>query len=482
MIINQTINNGFLTVNKTGAYFSLISAGGVVNVRLSEKGRVVLDTKMWVGMSIDKAIPFDEITIKGDDGAVEFWAGDVSMNQSRASIAGAAAIRTSQVFLEGVGQLTGNDVTRSAVRLRANKDIWVSGASFSAGGWKLPANEMIEIPVSGVINGFKTKAIIDIDKSENIGIIDDFLPSVVNQSNGFYISEDENLKLMCINGYLYTSIDGAPFQEDFDGAIDYCYHRQSDTHYLLSKINTNFFTLRKSINGINWTVLFEGSLIPLNSEGNYSTYSKAQIVNGLLHRQFQGQFVAFDIDSGEAVGKKWFINEYQPLHAIWMDKQLKTGLFVVNDNLVKTSDGGQNYYTVLENVSNAQILQVSEDGRHVATCKDSTIWLSNDAGETFIQAGTEYSGVDYLTHVYDDIWINYADKFRVYYILNGEGYSKELTPPQGINYGCEVFLNHVSGFIYSGKYAGASTQTSKSKLQIDGDLSPAVVEVMELLS
>ncbi|MCS6238009.1 hypothetical protein G3495_23430, partial [Shewanella baltica] len=147
MIINQSIRSGFVTVNKTGAYFSLISAVGVVNVRLSEKGRTVLDTKMWVGMSIDKAIPFDEITIKGDDGAVEFWAGDVSMSHAVFANGAAKAIRTNVKYINGESKIVDSDITRTAVRIRSDKDVFIGGAAFFSGGWRVAANQVEEIPV-----------------------------------------------------------------------------------------------------------------------------------------------------------------------------------------------------------------------------------------------------------------------------------------------------------------------------------------------
>jgi hypothetical protein len=174
MIINQTITNGFSVINKTGAYFSLISAGGVVRVKLTYQGSTALDTKMWVGMSIDKPIPFDEITIYGDDGAIEFWAGDVSMSQSMMSNGGAKAIKTKEVFAMGEAQISGANYLRMATRIRPSKDIKVGGAGVQ--GWRVAAGETVEFPVAGVLYALSEVPIIDfLNKSQ--AIENDFYPS-----------------------------------------------------------------------------------------------------------------------------------------------------------------------------------------------------------------------------------------------------------------------------------------------------------------
>ncbi|WP_351001094.1 hypothetical protein [Shewanella sp. TB7-MNA-CIBAN-0143] len=183
MIINQTIKDGFCVVNKTGAYFSLISAGGIVRVKLTKDGRSVLDSQMWVGMNIPQALPFDEIEITGEDGQVEFWAGDVSMNQSRSSIQGAASLRTSVKSLRG-GKLlpiVKGDLTRSSTRVRPDSDILLFGSSISEGGWSVKAGELADIPVAGMINAYKEPARVDLNSVELLGS-GDLMPSSVSSS------------------------------------------------------------------------------------------------------------------------------------------------------------------------------------------------------------------------------------------------------------------------------------------------------------
>ncbi|ABV36810.1 hypothetical protein Ssed_2201 [Shewanella sediminis HAW-EB3] len=162
MIINTSIKSGFVNMGKEGSYFSLVSASGIVNVELRLKGSTVIDSKMWVGMSLPQAMPFDEIIITSDlDQPIELWAGKVSMSQSRYSNSAAKAIRTEQVKVEGEAQINGSDLTRTATRLRTNKDVFLGGAGVDGSGWKLKAGVTEEIPLAGVLMAYKRPAFLD---------------------------------------------------------------------------------------------------------------------------------------------------------------------------------------------------------------------------------------------------------------------------------------------------------------------------------
>lgn len=491
-IISQDIKGGFVKVSRPGSYFSLISASGVVRVVLRLKGSDVLDSKFWVGMSINEPIQYDSILIYGDDAPVEFWAGKVSMNQARASIAGANALRAKVIYADGETLLTSSDVTRSAVRLRSDKNIWLGGAAFGGGNnWKLTAGEMLEIPIAGSVYAYKPLAVIDLSSTVKEGLQADFWPTVTGGSGGFYVSDDEQIRIFhyMTGGKLRATSDGGLNWADvLTGVVAYVYHKQSKRHFAIAKNSgTNEFYFRRSNDGFTWETLFNGqTIIEAGSAGNYSQYDEPRIVGDLMQMQWAGNWVAFNIETGEAFGgcRQSFGSLVN--HSITLDSSMKSMIIIGYNGsknvLMKTIDGGQSWYEVFSDVGGSGPISASEDGRFIAACgSDGYVSLSDDYGETFFKTSSQYAANTYLTHVYNGLFVGYKDVYKAFYVLNGEAYSEALSTVYDLSYASGVFVSD-SGKMYTGKINSTTRDSSKMSLVITGDTSPAKVEVMELLS
>ncbi|MCS6102353.1 hypothetical protein, partial [Shewanella baltica] len=398
MIINQTIKNGFTVVNKTGAYFSLISAGGVVNVSLSEKGRTVLDTKMWVGMSIDKAIPFDEITIKGDDGAVEFWAGDVSMSQARFSMSGASAIRSSVKFIFDNELIVGADLVRTAIRVRSDKEVFIGGAGLK-NGWRVAPNETVEIPLSGVLYAKKQTVYLDYSAPEVSDLDEVFTGQAAGLIGRSYESEDGLLRLAETGSEpnkLYRSQDGGASWNIIDTNIKrYFYDARLQKHFVYKIAGTGvprIITLKTSSDGFVWRTIFRGALVP---DANIASDQPPAIVGktfqALAKGELSGVFtIAIDIETGESLAKVINLDNANHKAGFWLDDRLMKGVFSdVNNDLYKTDDGGNTWRLVRESIPNSltlYTLKVASNGKNLLMTGHYPL-LSHDGGDTWVQAG-----------------------------------------------------------------------------------------------
>ncbi|KZK70287.1 hypothetical protein A1L58_14715 [Shewanella baltica] len=485
MIINQTIKNGFTVVNKTGAYFSLISAGGVVNVSLSEKGRTVLDTKMWVGMSIDKAIPFDEITIKGDDGAVEFWAGDVSMSQARSSLTGAKAIRTSVKMVLGEVQICGSDITRTAVRVRSNKEIFLGGSGFFGGGWRVPANEVIEVPVAGVVSAYKPDGYIDVSKVTTIGDVSGVWAASEGTSY-IWISDDLQQRIILVypDKDLKISLDGGATYNTFHSNVEtHQYDRRTGTHYVLMNNNgtPDIMIVKKSTNLVDWTLVYMGQ--PDDFEkiwGGWNVFGGSIVGR---HLQYVGNGIVFacDIESGKVTTRELDINGEGNAYGAWISDDLKVGVFCrYSGGVYKTEDGGLTWREVLAGAIN-DTFQAADDGLNLFVRIGNYPYLSNDGGETWVKASTTSWSGSWPVYIKDSLWASHnAGRFHYASIQNGIGKGGYLGNAM-TNYGApSICFSENTGVLTTCRLAGSIAQ--QVKVVVEGDITAARVEVMELLS
>lgn len=523
MIINQTINNGFLTVNKTGAYFSLISAGGVVNVRLSEKGRVVLDTKMWVGMSIDKAIPFDEITITGADGAVEFWAGDVSMYQARATITGAKAIRSKSINLIGEKVLTSPDITRSVVRVRSSRDMYVGGAGVSASGWLVKANEVEEIPIAGALYGYIEPPVLDFSATAFVGAINDTVPatgantySLESQSHHFFNDGVRRLFANPENGKVYI-FDGSVWVEHsyfvsemtkYNGQTrSACIVRQRSTGrvFVIRRydFSPNYFFVIYVSNDDGATFSLFSEVKPKELRGYHATSSMSEVIPNLRIRKAQivgdwlticGNAWVTTVNLNNKAATAFYSGDGSLIDGInyygrgaWLDNDLKVGLFTGFSNaqwdLYKTEDGGQSFTKVLAECGEDGF-DVSDDGQIVIAKYASGVKGSLDGGSSFstISAGLSWAPCEYL---FEGIFtFANGQNLSFVYASGSEWIHESFVQNVGIN-GKSVIQATESGAVYRSQVlqtSSAQDTGAKYQLSITGDIKPARVEVMELLS
>ena len=515
MIINQTINNGFLTVNKTGAYFSLISAGGVVNVRLSEKGRVVLDTKMWVGMSIDKAIPFDEITITGADGAVEFWAGDVSMYQARATLTGAKAIRTNKLLVNGRVKLTSPDLTRTAVRVRTNKDIFIGGSAVNGSGWRLAAGTMEEFPVAGELSAYKAPPKLSIKDSQYIGEANDIFNAGADSEN-LFISDDETCMLswefnafpkiwttdnpVWISHPAFASLGlsaGNLIKSPLTDSIFYV--RMTGTNGTRSLSYCQYTIYESKDNGrtfsqfayINANLKVDQSLIN-------NTYTKVNlaIVGQSMTIAQSGVAICFNIIDkswsaigGATVPANYLASGFSNFIYLSDDAKMCVYLSPWDNKLRRSDDGGVSWHEIGGRTFGYIVF--ADANNYFATSDNSSKMnlLSNDAGQswTLFNETSPNSDEDYPIYLADGLWLRFDGQ-----------YLKTLSIDENGNASVEVATathapsssSQDGGYLTnSGVYyrlmnvdSGGFCKADKWQLDLKGDLSPAVVEVMELLS
>ena len=479
MIINQTIKNGFTIVNKTGAYFSLISAGGVVNVRLSEKGRTVLDTKMWVGMSIDKAIHFDEITIKGDDGAVEFWAGDVSMSQARSASAGAKAIRVSIAEVDGYVNIASGDLTRSAVRVRPDKDVYLMGAAFTSGGWRVAANEIAEIPLAGSLYAYKPRAFLDFSKTVEYGSVSDFWFG--NCLGQCWVSDDTVTRL-CTAGVfedelMLTTDSGATWNLIHTDVKSYTVDARTGIQYVLKIIGSEV-RLMKSTDGVIWTVLASAYIA---AEIGSSSWGYPSIINNWYQQKFTNGSILVNLSNGEIKTKTVLCDGNQLGVGFWLD-DLMTGVFSVSAlaGVYRTTDGGNTWMQVL--AKSAIYMKVAPDGENLCLTASDGAYLSSDGGENIVKAGA-ISVIDgsQPCHIKDCIFAFFRAGRLIYASLDNNAPYMDYLTAQSLNYHSKfVGFNPSTALIYTDRHSFGSSH--QATLFVSGDLRPASVEVMELLS
>ncbi|MCS6128879.1 exo-alpha-sialidase [Shewanella baltica] len=516
MIIYQTIKDGFAVVNKTGAYFSLISAGGVVNVRLSEKGNTVLDTKMWVGMSIDKAIPFDEITITGDDGAVTFWAGDTSISgQTNVTIAGATAVRTKTVDVLGSKLLTLSDLTRQAIRVRTNKEVFLGGSGVNGTGWRLPAGVVEEFPIAGSLYAYKKLPELNV---QNASVLNTYSKptgaETASISNGeFHVSKDGNTILVSsiygVNPFRISTDGGATWAEPawandiaMQGAGYYLVHHGARSRLFMlvassgSTGSTKFFV--SDDDGISFRYLITASALELVGIGylNFSPYGR--IVRNKLFFSAVKWWGLLDLESLTFSGvakSSDYINAIQEVVPELGNSQTYNPQITSEDGrriigsisspvrrTFASNDGGITWSVVENEYLSLKFDQTGDNVCGLSIYGSVYPYFSNDGGLSFVRytgAGTVSNKP--IVNFYNDIWIKptYGSVFA-FYIVNGE-YRHDQGNVEGLREK-EGYIINEAGHLITGQSSAAGEEMQRVELSVDGDLSPALVEIMELLS
>ncbi|WP_368880649.1 hypothetical protein [Shewanella algae] len=507
MIITQQIINGVCSVTKTGSYFNLISAGGVVRVKLTKNGSTVLDSKMWVGMNLDKAQPFDEVEIYGADGPIEFWAGDVSMTLFRLGSAGAAAVRTSVKYVSGVTQLTGADVGRSELWVRPSIPMSVGGASISGDGWIVQAGEVLKLPLAGTVFGETERAQILLGSGEEAEAQNAYPAgtNAVGTLSAVYgelmINFADKSKRVSVGngGVLYC--DGATWIEhpDFPNSSN---SPTTSSYRGIQHPDGTMFVLRKTVVD-NTHYLYE------STDGGLSFQRKLIITHPQVNNMINigaGAYSAIGIP--QIVGTQITINYVS--HAIIWDYVKNTWdavkhpdtatnrYFVALDSktyirsekqpdltyhMQKSDDAGENWRTVCTINHVFDYTAVSFDGRNILLKAFSANkpLISKDAGETFIEYPVNIARQRKAVFISGDVeaWL-VMEIGTIKWI--------DVTDLDNINSGTEINLpNQTNSLDFSidnsGQlYALMDGYSYSQKMAIAGNLAPGRVEVMELLA
>ncbi|OEG72316.1 hypothetical protein BEL05_04890 [Shewanella colwelliana] len=517
MIYNTVIHNGFARLAAVGKFFGLVSAGGIVEVELLKVGKQVFKSKMWVGMDLNHPIDFDEIVIRGDNGAIEVWAAQISMSQSRYSNSGAKALRTNKMLVNGSVQLTGADLTRTAVRVRTNKDIYIGGAAVSGLGWRLAAGSVEEFPVAGGLFAFKEPPALSIASSSYVGEFSDFVVAGA-KSEFFYESDDGAVRLShAFNTFPKISIDGGAWEPH----PAFTTLALTSGNSIKSPITDSFFFVRMT--GSNGTSSFsycqytiyesrdggrtfsQYAFIDANTKvsqdviNNSTTSLKLTLIGNILSISQSGICIGFNV-----VTKEWDAIGGGEIEGSVANGSLFNGAAFLSDDfsqiiylsqwdakLRRSGDRGNNW----QELGGRTFSAVRFDSNlHFMAIKDSSskrIMLSNDGGLSFVESteAAPNGAEDYPSYIGDGLYLKFTAQYLKSLKLNSVTAQVDIEVAADTHAPSEAsvqdggFITN-SGVVYRFMNVDDATYRRVDKWQLDlkGDLTPAVVEVMELLS
>jgi len=514
MIINQTIKNGFSVVSKTGRYFQLISAGGIVKVRLMLKGSVAFESDMWIGMNLDKNIEFDSVEIKGDDGPIQFWAGNVSMQLLQFGNDAAKAVRTSRLFVSGIKQVTSSDLTRKEIRIRASAPIAIGGAGMDGDGWTAMAGEVLTLPVAGAVYAEGEKAKIALGngaeaEAQNSYALSTVVGTMPNTDYGqLMVSHNNTAQRVFVSGQtVLYSADGVAWVEhtDFQQSADIpsYYVRKAVQHP-----DGTMFIFERAISGSNVKVYrsSDGGLSfqtrksiseteqKISSGIGSTAYSSAKqdplIVGEYITWCWYSHYLIYNY-----IKNTWFCvaAENQAVGAVFVALSSKSWIRtrLVNTNtysLQKTDDAGKTWRTVYNSEASfdeggiLNSLTVAFDGKNFYMKRKNANYpiISTDGGETWTK---------YAANI-DSSYSKFISGDKAVWLLQQGGviYYLDITDKSSIQHGVEVSLpnnTYPTDFCidqFGQIYVQMNNYNYSWQMAVEGDLTPIVVEVMELLS
>ncbi|QLE85565.1 exo-alpha-sialidase [Shewanella sp. Scap07] len=514
MIISQDIKGGFVRVKRQGHYFNLISASGIVRVILQLNGSDVLRSDFWVGMSINDPIEYDTIIIQGDDAPVEFWASKVAMsNQGNINVVGASAIKTSNKAVLSKALIVDPSLTRSAVRLRSNKEVYLGGAAMNGDGWRLAAGVTEEIPLRGSLYAYKQLPELDISSAAIVNNYANLPAEQSSTSKGEVHVSDDNQTILVFNssifndGHRFISTDGgvtfnAPswdldIEINIGASAKLLYHSARNELYMLvmQEDSRGGFRVFKSLD--------DGQTFNYITTANASTLVGTSYLNAQIKAHFIGDTLCFHVSNG------WFglmdldtlqfsncQRESNYVDQAVMDAVPELSSPATYNTLIQTSLSGDMVVSFSSPVK--RTLHSSDYGRTfrivlndflvINEGKDchylcgqniySTIYphISTDYGATWEKI-TEHGSVknraffQYL----DDKWFQFSSSAINLWYKVGDQWQKETQSVSGVESKDGIALA-------SGDILQLGDSLNRVKVAVSGDLSPAQVQIMELLS
>lgn len=515
MSVQQTsIVNGQAKFTRKGRFFQIISAGGIVRVKLTNQGKPVYESLMWVGMNLDQPMDYDGIEFYSEtDGIIQFWAGNVAMTLFSFSNDSAKAIRTNRLFVSGIKAVTGTDLTRKELRLRPSKNMGFGGAGIDGDSWTVNAGEILTIPVSGTVfaeteqakislgNGLEAEVQDSYDSNIRVGsqfiTYGELLVNFANTAQRVFVSGQTVL----------YSTDGTSWVEhpDFLNSSNTpsYYTRKGVQHpdgtmFIVERnISTNnvkfyrsedgglSFQLRKSVAETE-----QKESAGINTTAYSSSYGKPVIVGELITWCWYSHYFIYNyikntwfcVASEQSVTSSSFV-------AITKNKWLRTTIVGTNTYaLQKTEDAGKTWRTIYNaeasynNGGVVNSLAVSFDGENIYMKRQQSNYpiISKDCGETWtVYPANISASYPKFIRGNKDVWL-----------IQEAGVIKylDVTNLSSIQTGIEIALpNQTSdtdfqidkfGQIYVLIYGYSYSW----QMSVEGDLSPALVEVMELLA
>ncbi|MEL4378671.1 hypothetical protein [Shewanella algae] len=487
MIITQQIINGVCSVTKTGSYFNLISAAGVVRVKLTKNGSTVLDSKMWVGMSLDKAQPFDEVEIYGEDGQIEFWAGDISMHLFQFSNEAARAIKTKKVILGDTATVLSNpNYLRKKIIVRPSEDILIGGSDGQA--WRAPAGIETELPLAGSIYAYSRPPSITFVNEPQAQELEYFPDG--NISN-FIFKMDSGDFIFAGRG-VQQGNKAIGFQEHKDFIGSYGKSFSSSIKFLGGRTSTGKIYIAEipNLEGVITIYVSENNGIDFyklttlkSAEGDYlNVFTKTQkTIGNVLTLNYSEMNYIIDLDSGVSsqfkndVDGVYFIAEsFDKFYRLSQKQSIEMKLEV-------SYDSGSNWQTLADGIRDStngiRTHMISPDGKY-AYCKDSA---SANGFYKFSNDLVNFVGLESLQ--YRPTYFGGG-----YWLVMSGGVTYLLTVTDG-----ELVKNQISSdFVANESVLAIAKNGDISKVEnttlfeldthVFGSLDAATVEVMELLA
>ncbi|WP_345882426.1 hypothetical protein [Shewanella algae] len=491
MIITQQIINGVCSVTKTGSYFNLISAGGVVRVRLTKNGSTVLDSKMWVGMNLDKAQPFDEVEIYGEDGPIEFWAGEISMQHFSMSNSAARAIRTKTLWLYGgESVLTNSDLTRTEVRVRPQRDLNLGGAGIGSNGWIAPAGQITAIPLAGTLSAYMEPVKYNLANTQYLETKTDV---GLSGARDIYVSDDGSR--MISNSSLYLKVNNGAGWENHPDVISggtWFVGKSTTGDVLAVDIGGTAIRIFRSIDQgetfSNFYSCVDIAEFGIQGASNSVAGNLISVVGDILTLCFMSYVFAINLATKEVDAKRVSWNGANVSQGGWIDDKFQVGVFthgssLGNFSLLKTYDGGKTFTVISNGGLYVGEISIGNDGKNIAATTDSyKPIITNDGGETW-QIGS-VNVLKKINWLFGGLFVSTEDgKLYAHYIDGNNDVITEVIDSQtGVT---EDFQNGKMFVTPSGKlYSGYGADNSAMIYQIDASaaLEPMKVEVMELLA
>ncbi len=148
---------GFTEINKAGRYFHVLKATQDTVVKLINNGNVMLNTKVWQGMSLHN-VQYDRIEIMAPNQEIIVWVGNVPFDFKEVSSRQKTLRGQEKIIGNGIQTLLEDDPSRVIARVEMDSEFWLGGEDLKVingvvqNGRRYQAGQEINIEVYGQVN------------------------------------------------------------------------------------------------------------------------------------------------------------------------------------------------------------------------------------------------------------------------------------------------------------------------------------------